>query len=86
MLRRFLRESAASTETVEELTFQGLIRLGNQRGLLKSDWRTWSGYSDMHAKTSHTYDEAIALQIIEVMPSFVAEAELLLRELSERCE
>lgn len=86
MLKRYLRDTAPTLESIDELSFQGLIRLGNDKGVLQGDWSTWSGYREMRAKTSHTYDEIIAIQVVKGMPSFIAEVEFLLGELETRCQ
>jgi Nucleotidyltransferase substrate binding protein like len=40
MLKRHLEATEASPADLDLATFQSLIRLGNERGLLKSDWNT----------------------------------------------
>ena len=86
MLSRYLRETAPIPDAVEELSFQGLIRLGNDKGLLRGDWPIWSGYREMRGKTSHTYDEKIAIQVVKGIPDFIAEIEFFLAELETRCQ
>jgi hypothetical protein len=44
MLKRHLEATDASPEALDQATFQGLIRLGNARGLLRSDWNTRRNY------------------------------------------
>src|SRR5215468_10465830 len=41
MLRRYLRESAASPDDVERMPFADLIRAGNSQGLVRGDWPVW---------------------------------------------
>lgn len=38
MLKRNLEETAATPENIDTSTFQNLIRRGNEKGLLSSDW------------------------------------------------
>jgi hypothetical protein len=38
----------------------------------------------MRSKTSHTYDEAIAVQVVKSIPGFLDEAKALLKSLQER--
>jgi hypothetical protein len=38
MLRRALRDSAASPDEIERMPFADLIRTGNAQGLLRADW------------------------------------------------
>ena len=84
MLRRYLSATAASPDRVQALTFQDLIRAGSDQGLLLGDWPIWRGYREMRAKTSHTYAEDTALQVVAGIPDFLAEAEHLRDELSRR--
>ena len=44
------------------MSFQDLIRTANEQSLLQGDWADWKQYRDMRRRTSHTYDEAVALK------------------------
>jgi hypothetical protein len=66
------------------MPFGDLIRTGNEQGLLLSDWSNWKRYREMRSKTSHTYDEGIALQVVAGIPGFLAEARYLLEQLQRR--
>lgn len=44
MLKRHLEATQANPADLDLATFQGLIRLGNEGGLLISDWTTWKTY------------------------------------------
>ena len=44
MLKRYLEETAANPDEVDMSTFQNLIRAGNEKGLLRSDWIKWRTY------------------------------------------
>jgi nucleotidyltransferase substrate binding protein (TIGR01987 family) len=74
MLKRYLEVGSPTPDQYENMLFPDLIRSGNEQGLLLGDWLRWKGYRDMRAKTSHTYDEAIALEVIVDIPSFLEEA------------
>lgn len=84
MLKRYLEQSAASPEQFDQMPFADLIRSANEQGLLQGDWPAWRGYRDMRSKTSHTYDEDIALQVVAGIPAFLAEAQFLAAQLTER--
>ncbi|WP_019676352.1 nucleotidyltransferase substrate binding protein [Arsukibacterium perlucidum] len=84
MLKRYLEHSSASPEQFDVMPFADLIRSANEQGLLKSDWPAWRGYRDMRSKTSHTYDEDIALQVVAGIPAFISEAEFLASQLQQR--
>lgn len=66
------------------MTFQDLIRSGNERGLLLSAWPEWKRYCEMRAKTNHTYDEGIALEVISGIPTFLAKTRYLLDQIKTR--
>ena len=59
---------------IQRMPFQDLIRLGNEQGLILSDWPRWRQYRDMRSKTSHTYNEGVALEVVAQIPGFLAEA------------
>ena len=84
MLKRYLEETEASPAEIDIGTFQNLIRLGNERALLRSDWRQWKTYRQARTDSSHTYDAAKAEAVFAVAPDFLAEARALLNELTRR--
>ena len=84
MLKRYLEQSSASPDQFDAMPIADLIRTANEQGLLKGDWPAWRSYRDMRSKTSHTYDEDIALQVVAGIPAFLAEAEFLASQLTER--
>ncbi len=84
MLKRYLEMSSATPSAFDAMPFADLIRTANEQGLLAGDWTTWRTYRDMHSKTSHTYDENIAIEIVKAIPNFLAEAQTLLANLTVR--
>jgi nucleotidyltransferase substrate binding protein (TIGR01987 family) len=86
MLRRFLKEAAASPDDFEAMMFSELIRTGNEQGLLRSDWGTWKTYRQARTDSSHTYDEKKAVAVYEVAQDFVEEARFLSEKLLARSE
>lgn len=84
MLKRYLEATSASPAEFDAMPFADLIRTGNEQNLLRGTWPDWKRYREMRAKTSHTYDEGVALQVVAVIPSFLAEAEYLLEQLQKR--
>lgn len=73
MLKRFLEATSPNPAEFDNMSFQGLIRSGNERGLLLGDWSEWRKYREMRSKTSHTYDEGVALQVVDGIPRFLKE-------------
>ncbi len=84
MLKRFLKQTAANPELFDAVSFADLIRSGNEKGLVLGDWPAWRLYRDMRSKTSHTYDEDVALQVVAGIPAFLHEAEYLAAQLQQR--
>jgi nucleotidyltransferase substrate binding protein (TIGR01987 family) len=84
MLKHYLEYSSASPEQFDVMPFADLIRSANEQGLLQGDWPAWRSYRDMRSKTSHTYDEDIALQVVAGIPAFISEAEFLASQLQQR--
>ncbi|TWI07286.1 nucleotidyltransferase substrate binding protein [Aerolutibacter ruishenii] len=84
MLKRHLEATSPSPEQYDQMAFQDLIRSGNEQGLLLGDWPRWRTYRDMRARTSHTYDEDVALQVVAGFPAFLDEAAHLLAQIAYR--
>ena len=84
MLRRFLEMTEPNPSALDDATFQGLIRLGSERGLLRSDLPVWMEFRRQRGTTSHAYDEKKAAQVHASIPAFLTEAQFLLAELHRR--
>lgn len=84
MLKRYMEMASATPEQFDGMPFQDMIRSGNEQGLLLSDWPRWRTFRDMRSKTSHTYDEAKALEVVAEIPAFLEEAKFLLVQLKDR--
>ena len=84
MLKRYLEETAANPEEFDLSTFQNLIRTGNEKGLLRSDWLRWKDYRQARIHSSHTYDGQKAEQVYAIAPDFLEEARHLYQQLLAR--
>ena len=84
MLKRHLEATAASPEEMDLDTFQNLIRSGNEKGLLRSDWLRWRIYRQTRTDSSHTYDESKATAVYAIAPNFLEEAKFLYEQLVKR--
>ena len=84
MLKRYLENTAPSPDVEDLSTFQNLIRTGNEKGLLRSDWLRWKLYRQARTDSSHTYDMARAEAVYQVAPDFLQEAKYLFKKLSEK--
>jgi nucleotidyltransferase substrate binding protein (TIGR01987 family) len=83
-LKRYLELALASPMVLDDMAFPDVIRTANERGLLLSDWPVWRTFRAMRSKTSHTYDEAIALEVVAAIPAFLSEAVYLRDQLQAR--
>lgn len=84
MLKRYLQMTSATPEQFENESFQFLIRSANEKSLILGNWNDWRRYREMRSKTSHTYDQKVALQVVEGIPEFIKETEGLINNLNER--
>lgn len=83
-LKRYLEATSPTPEQFDLMPFQDLIRSGNEQDLLLGDWSRWRTYRDMRSRTSHTYDESVALQVVAGIPSFLEEAAHLYEQIRRR--
>ncbi|MGF1616077.1 MAG: nucleotidyltransferase substrate binding protein [Gammaproteobacteria bacterium] len=83
-LKRYLESVSPTPGQYDALPFADLIRSGNEQGLLLGDWPKWRTYREMRGKTSHTYEEAIAVEVVAGLPAFVVEATYLRDQLRKR--
>ena len=80
MLKRYLKEQSASPDDIELSTFANLIRTGNEKKLLRSDWSRWKVYRQARTNSSHTYDEDKAIAVYQIVPEFLEEAQFLFQQ------
>jgi nucleotidyltransferase substrate binding protein (TIGR01987 family) len=83
-LKRYLEANAANPNDVELLTFEGVIRLADQSGLLLSPVAKWKDFRQARTDTSHTYNEDKAIRVFARIPDFDREVQHLLERLRER--
>ena len=86
ILKRYLEKTSANPDEFDEMTFQNIIRLGNEKNLLMRDWTYWRKFRDMRSRTSHTYDEETAIQVVSGIPEFLQEAKFLQQALQEKLD
>ena len=85
-IKRYLEKTSANPDEFDEMTFQNIIRLGNEKNLLMRDWTHWRQFRDMRSRTSHTYDEETAIQVVSGIPEFLQEAKFLQKALQEKLD
>ncbi len=84
MLKRFLEYASPTPEQFDAMAFHDIIRTANEQGLLLGNWTNWRRYREMRGKTSHTYDEAVAHEVVAGLPAFLEEARYLRDQLRRR--
>ena len=73
-----------SSDTISDMTFNEIIRKASKLGLLKNDLEKWTEYRKKRNMTSHTYDEKIANQVVDIIPDFKQDAEFLYNSLESK--
>lgn len=82
-IKRHLEITVANPNSIDEMSFQELIRMANEKGLLLNDWGTWKLYRIYRGTTSHAYDQDKANEIYNEIPFFLEEAQFLLNQLEK---
>jgi nucleotidyltransferase substrate binding protein (TIGR01987 family) len=84
MLKRYIEAASANPQEVDAMSFQELIRVGSEQGLLISGWDKWRDFRKARGTTSHTYDEAKATEVLSVVPDFLSEAKYLYEQIAKK--
>ena len=84
ILKRHLELKSPNPEVFDAMAFSDLIRTGNEQSLLKNDWTKWKIFREMRSKSSHTYDEQIAKEVVSIIPDFIDEAKFLLTQVENK--
>jgi nucleotidyltransferase substrate binding protein (TIGR01987 family) len=84
MLKRYLEATEANPASVDELTFNDLIRRGYEVGLLQAELADWKEFRRDRGTTSHAHDEKKAMDVYETIPAFLTEARFLLDQIARR--
>ncbi|TCK71126.1 nucleotidyltransferase substrate binding protein (TIGR01987 family) [Lonepinella koalarum] len=53
MLKRYLAQISPNPEQYDSMSFQDLIRSGNEKGLLLGEWKDWKTYRDAFKNKSY---------------------------------
>ena len=86
MLKRYLEVTAASRDDLDAASFQHIIRLGNEKGLLRSDWTIWKNYRQARNDSSHTYNQQKAQAVYLIAADFLVEAQFLYHQLQHAAQ
>jgi nucleotidyltransferase substrate binding protein (TIGR01987 family) len=83
MLKRFLEITSHNPDTIDELGFRDILRVGGEVGLI-DDVSAWFDFREKRNITSHAYDEAKAKEIFATIPAFAAASGKLLTGMQSR--
>ena len=84
MIKRYFSNGAFIFENIDSMTFNEMIRQANNMDLLRSNLEKWDNYRQKRNLTSHTYDEKIAVEVVEIIEDFAQEVQYLLDKLKEK--
>lgn len=84
MMTRYLESVTPDLSSRDLGVFEELIRVADQRNLVRSPFATWKSFRQARNNTSHTYNEMKAVAVVQVIPAFEAEVRYLLAQLQER--
>ena len=82
-LKRHLDYVSPTPGDLDNMSYKDVIRTGNEHGLLLGEAKEWDYYRTIRGKTSHTYDEEVALEVVEAIPEFIEEISYLLDKLKD---
>jgi nucleotidyltransferase substrate binding protein (TIGR01987 family) len=85
-LKRFLEMTDPYPSSIDEMSFNDLIRRGYELGLLRAELVGWKQFRRDRGTTSHAYDEKKALDVFAGIPAFLDEAKFLYAEIKRRQE
>ncbi|MEZ2348124.1 HI0074 family nucleotidyltransferase substrate-binding subunit [Terriglobus sp. RCC_193] len=83
-LNRFLLDAMPVPPEIRTMSYQSIIRLGDEMGMLKSGWPHWKRYRNARNRTVHEYYEESAREVAKDAAAFVEEAAYLLEQLKTR--
>ncbi len=86
IIKRYLKGVVDDPMELESIGLANLIRDAYTRGLVKHSWDVWDTYRLNRNATSHGYDEATAIGIVEALPAFYQEVLFLLERLGSKNE
>ena len=84
LLKRYLELAAPNPAEIDELAFPDLIRTASEQGLLRNGWDRWKDYRKARSTSSQTYDDDKAIEVMQIVPDFLAEGQAMLLELKKR--
>jgi nucleotidyltransferase substrate binding protein (TIGR01987 family) len=84
MIKRYLETNTLTQDEVDSFSFNDMIRVANENGLLLTDLEFWNKYREKRNITSHTYDVQKAKEVISVVNDFYKDVDYLLKQIEKR--
>ncbi len=85
LLRKILRDYVANPQTVNDLVFEDLFRMGAQcNSLTLQDVERWFAYRDSRNNIAHDYGVKFAETALKLIKEFLVDARKLHHTLNER--
>ncbi|MDD3729767.1 MAG: HI0074 family nucleotidyltransferase substrate-binding subunit, partial [Endomicrobiaceae bacterium] len=81
MIKRYLETNTLTQDEVDSFSFNDMIRVANENGLLLTDLEFWNKYREKRNITSHTYDVQKAKEVISVVNDFYKDVDYLLKQI-----
>jgi nucleotidyltransferase substrate binding protein (TIGR01987 family) len=82
LIRRVLSDASPNPQEIVNLSFQGLIRMADDRGLVRHGWPEWKRFREARNETVHTYRQEKAIAVLVDAEAFLPEAAFLLESLT----
>lgn len=83
IIKRYLSITSADPSSINEMSFQEIVRESYTKGILQNSWDVWKKYRENRNRTSHGYNEDDAIEIAQNVQVFYSEAKFLLTKLDE---
>jgi len=82
-IKRQLELDAEDPELIDLTPFRDILRMAAEKGLIEGV-EAWFEYRKMRNRSSHTYDQAKAIELYQEVPAFLADAQSLFAQLEVR--
>lgn len=83
LMKKVLKKIYGKTE--EELTVNNVFRFMQGYKYI-NDWENWRGYYEKRNNTAHEYNLAKSRKLIEIIPLFINDTEILIKNLEEKLQ
>ncbi|HQZ87581.1 MAG TPA: nucleotidyltransferase substrate binding protein [Gammaproteobacteria bacterium] len=82
-IKRYIETENPSPENIDQMNYRDFLRLAAEIGLIEIV-ELWFQFREARNITSHAYDETKAIEVFNVIPSFIQQVNYLLEKLEQR--